>query len=169
MSGHLYLVGFMGAGKSTIGPILRDRLERDFFDLDEKIVAEAGMPIHRIFNEEGERYFRNLESRLLRRISRSKPLIIGLGGGAFMSNLNRSQILRTGTSIWLQVSFRNAWERCSGEGTRPLAGNLSQFQELYRQRQHTYQKCDLHVATDEMDPESVCDKIINLLQSLEPR
>ena len=70
MSGHLYLVGFMGAGKSTIGPILRDRLEREFVDLDEKIVAEAGVPIHQIFNESGEHYFRDLESRLLLRISR---------------------------------------------------------------------------------------------------
>ena len=165
MSGHLYLVGFMGAGKSTIGPILRDRLEREFVDLDEKIVAEAGVPIHQIFNESGEHYFRDLESRLLLRISRSKPLIIGLGGGAFMSNLNRSQILKTGTSIWLQVSFRNALKRCSGGRTRrPLAENLPQFQELYRQRQHTFQKCDLHVPTDEMDPESVCDRIIDLLQ-----
>lgn len=164
MSGHLYLVGFMGAGKSTIGPMLKDRLQREFIDLDEKIVAEAGMPIHRIFNEAGERYFRDLESRLLFRISRSKPALIGLGGGAFMSNLNRSQILRTGTSIWLQVSFRNAVNRCSQEKTRPLAENLSQFQALYRQRQDTFQKCNLHVSTDETNPESVCDKIINLLQ-----
>ena len=80
-----------------------------------------------------------------------------------MSNLNRSQILRTGTSIWLQVSFRNALNRCLQENSRPLARNLPQFQVLYRQRQHTFQKCNLHVSTDGTDPESVCDGIIDLL------
>ena len=158
--GHLYLVGFMGAGKSTIGPLLGERLQLDFVDLDAHIVAQAGMPISRIFGERGEKRFRDLESRLLFRVSSATPSVIGLGGGAFMSGLNRKRILQTGISIWLKVSLRTALGRCQQETGRPLAMDFPQFQRLYRQRRYTYQRCEVHVSTDGRDPEGVCNEVV---------
>src|SRR5690606_37472555 len=135
----IYLVGFMGSGKSTIGPLLAQRLGYRFVDLDSVIEQETGESIKEIFARHGESYFRRLETDTLRKLLHSSKLVIALGGGTFVKEENRVLLKRTGTSVWLKVSLEEAERRCRQEKQRPLARDKSQFEKLYKDRQAIYQ------------------------------
>ena len=129
MKGHLYLVGFMGSGKSTVGPILADQLGREFLDLDELIeeAEETGIP--RIFDLRGEAYFRQLESRILASVRDREPSVVALGGGAFSQAPNRGLIFRTGIAVTLRIPLELAWQRSTEMDNRPLARDRQQFED----------------------------------------
>ena len=105
MKNTIYLTGFMGSGKSTIGPILANTLGWDFFDLDKLVENKTGKKIRDIFEQEGESYFRKIETDTLREISESKNVIISLGGGTIANKENIEIMKNTGKIIYLKVSL----------------------------------------------------------------
>ncbi|MEE8583465.1 MAG: shikimate kinase [Acidobacteriota bacterium] len=157
---HIYLTGFMGCGKTTVGEMLAQRLKRSFLDLDASIEEGFGMTIAEIFETQGEAAFRQLEGQALRRADSQPPAVIALGGGAFSSSQNRALIGQNGVSVWLQVDPEEAAQRCLGLPGRPLAQDPEGFAQLHRRRLPDYARADIHISTRQRTPEQVCAAIL---------
>jgi shikimate kinase len=161
----IYLVGFMGSGKSTVGRQLAQRLGWDFVDLDVEIESRYGAPIYEIFDREGEPAFRDLEHEALneqvRLVRRGRPRVVALGGGAFSAHRNRDALTTAGVSIWLDCPFEVLWDRVSGEQHRPLARDRGAFQRLLEERQPSYLSADFRV-----EGEGETDQIVAAILAL---
>jgi len=153
-SGNLYLIGMMGAGKSSLGRALARRLGRCFADSDLLIARRAGRTIAEIFAEAGQGYFRELESDILAELAQRSGLVVALGGGAYLSQVNRDLIKKSGRSIYLQVRPETVWERAGTQPGRPLLSGKTpeerraQIREILRQRRPIYARADLTVPND---------------------
>lgn len=135
---HLALIGFMGAGKSTAGADVANRIGRPFLDIDKVIEAREGMPVSRIFEERGEAAFRALEvETTVAALADPDPAVIALGGGAVGSEAIRDALAAHALTVLLDVSLNDAWRRCQN-GLRPLARDWSRFEQLYESRQPLY-------------------------------
>lgn len=135
---HLALIGFMGAGKSTAGAAVAQRIARPFRDLDREIEARAGMPVTRIFEERGEPAFRELETEVtLEALGSGEPAVLALGGGAVGSPEIRKALRTQALTVLLEVAVADAWRR-SQSGQRPLARDRARFEQLYEERQGLY-------------------------------
>lgn len=160
----IYLVGFMGSGKSTVGRALADRLGWSFFDIDAEIERAEQKSISEIFASAGEPEFRRLESEMIRRHVRSvesgKPAVIALGGGAFASPSNREAIGENGVTVWLDCPFEIIQRRVAREQHRPLARDPKRFAELFETRLETYRLADVHVPIDCDDPSGAVERIL---------
>ena len=145
----IYLVGFMGCGKTSVGELLAERLAWDFVDLDSEIERQAGSRIAEIFDQFGEPAFRALESQALAKqlelIKESRARVVALGGGAFVDAGNREMIERFGVSIWLNGTAEQLWERVSDDDERPLARDRAAFEALHRKRGPDYEQADFRV------------------------
>lgn len=118
---HIYLIGFSGSGKSAVGKVLAERLGRRFVDIDRLIERRTKCDISRLFREQGERAFRDLESRQIAEVAQQqRPLVVALGGGAFERAGNRRIITGSGVSIYLQCSVAELGRRLAGQVDRPL-------------------------------------------------
>jgi shikimate kinase len=162
----IYLVGFMGAGKTTIGRRLAYQLGWTFADLDDDIEAAEQRKIAAIFDAEGEEHFRRLETaalaRRVERIQRGTPTVLALGGGAFTRAENREALAGRGISIWLDCPLEKVWERVSRESHRPLARDRARFEELYRARAALYALADFRVEVCGDNPVSGVEAILDL-------
>lgn len=158
---NIYLIGFMGAGKSTVGRLLARVLEREFLDLDEQIVARAGRPIAKIFEDEGEFGFRQRESQALRAVAQHEHRVIALGGGAVLQDENWELIRQTGVSIYLKACPQTLAQRLEREPERPLLVGLTPEQRLQRiaeileSRQARYEQADLSIENERTPLEAV--------------
>lgn len=135
----VYLCGFMGCGKSTIGRQLAKKLGREFIDLDEYIEQREGMKISQIFADKGEPYFRQRESEALADIPHSVG-VIATGGGALLSKENADIARGIGTVVYIEVPFEICYERIKGDRSRPIAFNSTEdeLHERYDQRHVLY-------------------------------
>jgi shikimate kinase / 3-dehydroquinate synthase len=133
---HLALIGFMGAGKSTIGREVAERIARPFVDLDNEIEKRHG-PIREIFEQRGEQEFRRLEELALAEVLAGPDAVIALGGGAVLSALNRERLEARAFRVFLDVDVETAWERVRGSD-RPLAQRREDFRKLYETRLRFY-------------------------------
>jgi shikimate kinase / 3-dehydroquinate synthase len=144
---HIALIGFMGAGKSTIGREVARLTERPFVDTDEEIEKRHG-PIAEIFRERGEAAFRELEQALVRDFLRGhEPAVLALGGGAVLLEAVREELEQRAFTVWIAVEEAVAWERVDGSG-RPLAADRASFQRLYDERQPVYESASDALAED---------------------
>jgi shikimate kinase len=137
----LFLVGFMGAGKSLVGPLLAKELSLPFVDLDETIVHETGKTIADIFRDEGEPAFRNYERTVL--ASLALPAVIALGGGAFIQPEVRRFVRKKGLSLFLDWPGHVLFERVAGDPERPLAIDREKLTALLETRLPVYREADL--------------------------
>jgi len=162
----IYLVGFMGSGKSTIGKLLAEELGWTFVDIDEDIVAREHCPITEIFDQRGEAEFRRIENEALaervKQIRGSRPLVVALGGGAFVQQQNLELVTPHGISIWLDCPFGTIQKRLEGFEDRPLARDPQKFRKLYEQRRDAYAKADFRVASGDVDPAQAVRAILEL-------
>ena len=153
----IYVVGFMGAGKSTVGRHLAHRLGWSFFDTDEEIVAAEKTSIAQIFAQRGEAEFRRIETKVLRQhvhwIGRGRPAVLALGGGAFTIPANRELAADHGISVWLDCPFATVQRRVAQATHRPLARDPDAFAALYHDRRACYQLADVRVPVESDDPE----------------
>ena len=163
MTRHIYLVGFMGSGKSTIGQVLARELGRVCIDLDDLIEEREGMTIPEIFDRHGEPHFREIETRLLLEILDLPPAVVAVGGGAFVQEHNRNLILKKGFAVWLNIPVDLAWERSSQVDNRPLARNRKSFDSLFFEREGLYRMSHLTVDIEGKSPEAICEEIVEKL------
>jgi len=163
---NLYLIGMMGAGKSTVGRLVAKQLGYKFFDSDAVIEHAAGQPISTIFAEQGEPAFRQLETQVLSQLAAYTYLTIATGGGVVLERKNWSY-LQHGIVVWLDVPVEQLLNRLSHDKTRPLLQNpdpLSTLQRLLADRQPLYAQADLRidVAPHEAAPQ-VATRIVETL------
>lgn len=118
--GNIFLVGMMGAGKTTVGRALAHRLRLPFVDTDRIMVDRTGVPVATIFEIEGEEGFRRRESALLAEVAETDAQVIATGGGAVLAGENRELMRRHGTVIYLRASVESLWERTRHDSSRPL-------------------------------------------------
>ena len=158
------LIGFMGAGKSTVGRILADKLYIDFIDLDELIEKKTGKTINEIFSKEGEAGFRKIESEILLSISDTDTLILATGGGTPLQHSNRQFFSCRVHTFYLKLSFKTFWERTKGDCKRPLLKkNYLELMDLFNNRCPVYRELGICIDTDGKSPEAVADKLFNML------
>lgn len=160
------LIGFMGAGKTSVGRELARMMNTSFLDLDDRVVAAAGRSIAEIFDLDGEGEFRRLESEQLRGLledAEALPGVLALGGGAFVQTANE-QVLRAAgaTIVFLDASLEELERRCRGEASRPLAFDPNLFRELYRNRRPAYLRADHVVVTDGRSVEQIARDVMLL-------
>src|SRR5262245_58601581 len=157
---RVYLVGFMGAGKTRVGRELASRLGWFFVDMDQEIENAEGISVRQIFEQRGEPHFRQLEREHLKRLSSRTRVVVALGGGAYIDLENRLLADSTGTTVWLKVSFDNVVHRVTIDGTRPLFASSDQAKRLYEDRIPVYALAQVHVLTDGREPGDVADEIV---------
>ncbi len=162
----IYLVGFMGCGKTTVGQRLAARLKWDFVDLDDEIERKSGIKIADVFQQFGEAAFRAMERQaLLEQISfvrRGRARVVALGGGTFVAPGNRETLDQAGVSVWLNAPVDQLWERVTNESQRPLARDREAFEKLFEQRGPGYAKSDFTVQAGSDGPDKVADEILGL-------
>ena len=159
---RIYLTGFMGSGKTTVGRRLAEKLVVPFVDLDHEIERRAHLSVREIFERQGEAAFRRLETEALGATLAYPDVVVATGGGTLASPGNAQTIRDSGVSVWLNPSFQVIVDRIGGLGKRdrPLFRDETQALALYRERLATYRACDvtLDVAADE-DPEEVVARL----------
>lgn len=159
----IYLLGFMGSGKSAVGELLACELGWPFIDLDAVIEAGQGTTIGEIFDRAGEVFFRQLERAALTEVSRKEPAVIALGGGTFAQQPNVEFIRETGgATIWLDCSVEELRRRCAGMANRPLFRDPESFAQLLDQRLPYYRLAEYRVSTEGRDPQEVVRQILRL-------
>lgn len=165
---NIFLVGSMGAGKTTIGRQLAKRLRRDFHDSDHALIERCGVDIPTIFEFEGESGFRDRESQVINELSQLEDIVLATGGGAVLRPENRKMLAARGTVIYLRVSLENQHRRTSADRNRPLlqGGNLmDKLVALREQRDPLYRALADHIVdTDDSTPANVARKIQQLLK-----
>ena len=161
---RIYLIGFMGSGKTTTGRLLARKLGWKFIDLDKEIEQGEKRQVAEIFREKGEPHFRSLEKHYLKQASYSNRAVIALGGGTYIDPQNRTLADLTGLTVWLKVSFAILADRVKMDGTRPKFDNREEAERLYQDREPHYALARVHVSTDEGTPETVADEIIGVIR-----
>lgn len=163
---NIFLVGFMGAGKTTVGRVLADRLGYRYCDADKTVETQSGKTITDIFSEHGEEHFRDLESRTLEALSHKEKQVIATGGGVVMRDTNRETMKRGGVTVYLRAPADVIWQRVRHSSARPLLqvdDPLGTIRELLEKRAPYYEKADIIVDTENLSVEDVADQIIEKL------
>lgn len=152
----LYLVGFMAAGKSTVGRALAEQLGWQFSDIDDEIERQQGAKIADIFRAHGEAAFRDMETEVIRQhvdaIRAGTPAVVALGGGAFVQPRNWDLLENNGVTVWLDCPFDVVRQRLNGDNTRPLAKDSDRLARLFEDRRLLYSRADfrIEVVTDDV-------------------
>ena len=149
-SGNIFLVGMMGAGKTTLGKALAARLEREFVDTDRALVQRTGVPVATIFEIEGEEGFRRREAAVLDELCTHDGRVVATGGGVVLEERNRSRMRESGTVVYLRARLESLWERTRQDTTRPLLATpdpRSRLAQLLQEREPLYRDT-AHVIVD---------------------
>lgn len=163
MPRRIVLTGFMGSGKSTVGPLVAARLGWSFADVDEVIEAEAGAPIAQLFARHGEAHFRDREHETIARLAAGEKLVLALGGGAIERAETRALLLTSpGTLlVHLEVELSTTLARCAGtEHTRPILADQANLARRYGLRLPLYRTAHVSIPVDVLKPEEVADAIL---------
>jgi shikimate kinase len=161
---RVVLVGFMGAGKSSVGRRLARRLGFRFLDLDRSIEERAGASVRDLFRDLGEPAFRVLEEEAARAAADLVRTVVAAGGGAFATQATRAVLQSGALTVWLQCSLDDVLQRVPADGSRPLAGNREIMQALLAEREPSYRQADVAVDTSGRTPREVVDRIVELIE-----
>jgi shikimate kinase len=168
ITNNIFLTGFMGAGKSTVGKILADLLKCAYSDLDDMIVQREKRTIAEIFATEGEDYFRDCETAVLRSLRSQPAVVYATGGGLVVRGENRRQMQILGRVVYLKASWPTLMNRLQQSTDRPLVTperDWYNLKQLWTQRQAFYEDADIVVDTDGLTPLQVAQKIASGLTS----
>lgn len=170
---HIFLIGFMGSGKSTVGALLAERLNLPFIDSDKEIEKRARKTINEIFNEEGEASFREMELRFLKELKSAKPSVVAVGGGLPTIEGALELMHESGLVIYLNTSLLTLIKRLKDEKlSRPLLKNLSDaefhpfIEDLLSRRVHFYKQAKLIMPNERNSPIELVEKLIKELDKL---
>jgi shikimate kinase len=159
----IYLVGFMTAGKTSVGRALATRLSWRLFDLDSEIESRERMAVADIFAKHGEPYFREREREALVRVLPVRHAVVATGGGTFVDPVNRAAILEDGCSIWLDVTFNEVVVRLPPDGRRPHAARREDMEALFHARRTAYQLAHVRVDTTATPIAEIIEHILDRL------
>ncbi len=155
----IFLIGFMGAGKTTIGHYLQEALTYSCIDLDHYIEQKLHMRIPDIFKQKGEDYFREIEADSLKELSNQNNIILSTGGGIIKLKRSR-EILKQQYTVYLKWPFDLLFEHIKGDQNRPLVQSYSQLQSLFSEREHLYQESAVAIiACENKSIQQVADEI----------
>ena len=165
--GNIFLVGLMGAGKTSVGKLLAKRLGKDFFDCDQEIERATGVKIPVIFEIEGEAGFRAREARMLAELAGRRDIVLATGGGAVLSADNRKLLAGNGVVVYLRAVVGELWQRTRHDRNRPLlktAEPRAKLEQLFAERDPLYRSvADIIVDTGSQSLGSLAHRLEQLL------
>ena len=169
ISRSIFLIGFMGAGKSTIARALQRELGFPLIEMDERIVKEQGMSINDIFAQYGEDHFRAIESQLIVDIGKEEPSIVSCGGGVVVRPQNTQNMKEIGRIVFLKATPETIYERVKNSTDRPILNghmNVEYIAELMEKRRALYEAAaDITIQTDGKTREQICEEIIGKMRN----
>ena len=168
MNKSLVLTGMMGVGKSTIGRLIAKRLKLKFIDVDKIIEKSEKKSIKRIFDDNGESYFRKLEEKITLKILNNTKSVIALGGGAFINNEIREKVLSSCVSVWLKVDLDKLVKRYNKNDRRPLLNKKKlniDVKKIYQSRKKIYGLANFKINCDNIDKIKIVQKILNFYEN----
>ncbi|MCB1755656.1 MAG: shikimate kinase AroK [Gammaproteobacteria bacterium] len=170
-SGNIFLIGPMGAGKSTVGRALARKLKMDFYDSDKEIETLCGVNIPTIFEYEGEAGFRKRETKILQQLTALSPIVLATGGGSVLRPENRKLLAGRGVVIYLHVNLKEQFLRISNDKNRPLLQTddpRATLRKLMTERAPIYESlADFRVNSNGRNMRYVVERIIKFLQKNE--
>jgi len=167
---NIVLTGFMATGKTVVGKRLAEKLNFKYIDTDEIIEKEMRMKISEIFKKFGEKFFREKEKEVAKKVSSLDRHVISTGGGIVLNEENIKNLKKNGVIINLRAKPETIYERTKGDTSRPLLNKpdpLSEIKKLLAFRKPFYEKCDFYIETDELAPSEIVDKIIDWIRNNE--
>ena len=164
---NLVFLGMMGSGKSSIGSIISKKLELNFFDIDKVIENDQKMRISKIFEIKGEDFFRQVEKKITLNILRNTKGVIALGGGAFLNQDIKKEVLKNHLSFWLNWEVDTLINRIKDSKKRPLAlnSNKNELVEIIKKRSIIYSKALYKINCDNLSKHQIAKKIIKIYET----
>lgn len=168
MTDNIFLIGFMGAGKSTVARALVRRLHCPLIEMDEEIVREQGMSINEIFEKYGEDRFRDIESQFILDLGKREPFVVSCGGGVVVRPENTRYMKKSGKVVYLKASPQTVYERVKGSSSRPILNghmNVEYIAQLMEKRRSLYEAAaDTTIVTDGKNAEEIAAEIVDGLE-----
>jgi shikimate kinase len=168
---RIVLIGFMGAGKSTVGPILAERLGWRFLDADRELESEAGATIADLFSTLGEPGFRRMEAQVVARLCAATATVLALGGGAIEAESTRTLLANSSDTyvVFLQASLEVLMQRCEQQpnaAIRPILRQQDALQKRFHSRLPHYRSAHLTLNTEGLDPRTVADRLLHHISEI---
>jgi len=160
----VYLVGFMAAGKTSVGRSLARRLDWRFVDVDEQIEERERLTVSDIFVRHGEPYFRGVERAVLANQVPLRHAVVATGGGTFVDPQNRAMMKADGLAVWLDVPLEDVIARIPQDGRRPLAADRANLEGLFHSRRAAYEEAHLCIQAGRAPVESLVDQLVEWLE-----
>ena len=163
---NLILVGMMGSGKSTLGSLISKKLNLKFIDIDNILENEAKMKISEIFKKKGEDFFRNLEEKITLKVLRLNNNVISLGGGGFINEKIREEVLINNFSFWLNCDAKTLLKRIKKNKKRPVTSSLNdnEILELIEKRKKIYSKAQFKINCHNLKKTEIVNKILKIYE-----
>ena len=164
---NLVFLGMMGSGKSSIGSLVAKKLNLEFIDIDKEIEKKLGMNIKEIFDSKGEDYFRELEEKVTLKKLKLNSTVISLGGGAFVNQQIRKEVLKKHISFWLNWNDQIILNRIRNSAKRPIAYKLSddKLVELIKKRSDLYSKALYKIKCDNLSKKEIVEKVLRIYEA----
>tara|TARA_Y100001935_G_C17142412_1_gene426259 strand:+ start:279 stop:791 length:513 start_codon:yes stop_codon:yes gene_type:complete len=164
---NLVFLGMMGSGKSSIGSLVSKKLNIDFIDVDNEIEKKIGMTISKVFENNGEKYFREIEEIITLKFLKRKKTVISLGGGAFLNNKVKKEVLNNHISFWLNWDIKTLINRIINSKKRPIAdrSTKSQIEELIKKRSIIYSKAMYKINCESLTKNEIVKKVIEIYET----
>ena len=164
---NLVFLGMMGSGKSSIGLIVSEKLNIEFIDVDQVIEKNTGMTISKIFESEGEKYFREIEEFTTLKLLKKNKVVLSLGGGAFLNNKIKKEVLDNHISFWLNWDAKTLVDRIRGSKKRPIAdkSSKSEIEELIKKRSIIYSKAMYKINCENLSKSEIVRDITKIYEA----
>ena len=164
---NLVFLGMMGSGKSSIGLMVSKKLNIDFVDVDQEIEKKIGMTISKIFENKGEKYFREIEELITLKLLKKNKRVISLGGGAFLNNRIKKEVLDNHISFWLKWDIETLVDRIQNSQKRPIAFKSSKNEliDLIKKRSIVYSKAMYKIDCENLTKNEITKKIIKIYEA----
>ena len=164
---NIVFLGMMGSGKTSIGLLISKKLNLEFYDIDQIIEKELEMSISDIFEQKGEKFFRDFEEKTTLKILKKKLIVISLGGGAFINKKIREEILKNHLSFWLNWNSKTLIQRIKKNIKRPIAlkSSTSELIDLIKKRSVVYSKSKYKINCEKLSKNEIVNEIINFYEN----